>query len=181
MPNLLSDTLCSHCQSAGLELETESSAVCRYCGTVNPVVGIICPNCEAINPAGAETCEVCRQTLIRRCANCNTPNWAGAEKCIRCQAPLDTVAALGARYRTDTAGRLRAQRHDAASIKAKEAVDSDRRMAEFNAMEQRRLRDLDQSVKARNSQQRVWIAALIVLGFIVVAAAVIGLALVAAH
>jgi ribosomal protein L40E len=181
MAELLPNVLCSNCQSAGLELETETSAVCRYCGTVNPVAGILCPHCEAINPVGAETCEACHQTLVRRCANCNTPNWAGAEKCIRCQAPLDTVAALSARYRTDTAGRLRAQRHDAASIKAKEAVDSDRRMAEFNAMEERRLQYLDQSVKARNSQQRVWIAVLIVLGFIVVTAAVIGLVLVAAH
>jgi Double zinc ribbon len=181
MATLLSDTLCSHCQSAGLDLETESSAVCRYCGTVNEVAGVLCPHCEAINAAGAETCEACHQTLIRRCPSCNTPNWAGAEKCMRCQAPLDTVAALGARYRTDTAGRLRAQRHAAASIKAKEAVDSDRRMAEFNAMEQRRQQYLHQSIAARDSQQRLWIAVLIVLGFAVVVAAVIGLALISAH
>src|SRR5258708_31777004 len=129
MPEQLSSLLCSNCHSAGRELETESAAVCRYCGTVNPVAGILCPYCEAINPVGAESCAACHQSLIRRCPNCNTPNWAGAEKCIRCQAPLDTVAALGARYRTDTAGRLRAQQHAAASIKAKEAVDSERRLS----------------------------------------------------
>jgi hypothetical protein len=177
----LSSVLCTNCQAAGLDLETESSAVCRYCGTVNQINGVICPSCEAINPAGAETCEACHQTLIRRCPNCNTPNWAGAEHCIRCQAPLDTMAALGARYRTDTAGRLRAQRHDAAGIKAKEAVDSERRMAELNAIEQRRQQSLNQAVEARESQQRVWITILIVLGFVVIAAAVIGLALFAAH
>jgi len=181
MPTLLSDTLCTNCQSAGLDLETEASAICRYCGTVNTVAGILCPHCEAINPTGTEFCEVCHQTLVRRCPNCNTPNWAGAELCMRCQSPLDTMAALGARYRTDTAGRLRAQRHDAASIKAKENVDSERRMAEMNAMEQRRQQYLNQAVKSRDYQQRLWITLLIVLGFIVVVGAVIGLALISAH
>jgi len=181
MAELLTNVLCSNCKAAGLELETESSAMCRYCGTVNQIKGVICPHCEAINPLGAETCEACHQSLIRRCQNCNTPNWAGAELCIRCQAPLDTISALGARYRTDTAGRLRAQRHDAASIKAKEAVDSERRMAEFNAIEQRRQQHLNQATETRNGQQRLWIAVLIVLGFVVIAAVVIGLALVATH
>jgi len=181
MPTLLRDILCNNCHAAGLELESESSAVCRYCGTLNQITGVICPHCEAINPAEAQTCENCRQTLIRRCPNCNTPNWAGAEKCIRCQAPLDTMATLSARYRTDTAGRLRAQSHDAASIKAKEAVDSERRLAVMNATEERRQQYLSQAVQARNRQQRVWLTLLIVLGFVVIVAAVIGLALVAAH
>src|SRR5438034_1255601 len=148
MPNLLTDTLCSNCRAAGLDLETESSAICRYCGTVNQINGVICPHCENINPLGAEVCEACHQTLVRRCPNCSTPNWAGAENCIRCQAPLDTMAALGARYRTDTAGRLREQRHDAASIKAKENVDSARRLAEMNAMEDRRQQYLHQTAAA---------------------------------
>jgi ribosomal protein L40E len=174
-------TLCTHCHSAGLDLQTETSAVCRYCGTVNTLVGVICPHCEAINPVGAETCLACHQSLIRRCPSCGTPNWAGAENCIRCQAPLDAMAALGARYRTDTAGRLREQRHDAASIKAKEAVDSQRRMAELNASETRRQQALGQAARARDSEQSLWIVILIVIGFVIIVAAVIGLALFAFH
>src|SRR5262245_50752002 len=115
MTGKLSETLCSNCQSAGLDLQTESSAVCRYCGTVNPINGIICPHCEFINSAGAQTCANCRQSLTRKCPHCGTPNWAGEESCMRCQQPLDAVATLGARY-VDTAARLRAQQHDASSL-----------------------------------------------------------------
>ncbi len=51
----------------------------------------------------------------------------------------------------------------------------------MNAMEQRRQQYLNQAVKSRDNQQRLWITALIVLGFIVVVGAVIGLALISPH
>jgi len=180
MTGRLSDTLCSHCQSAGLDLQNESSAVCRYCGTENTVAGVICPHCEFINPASAQACGDCHQSLTRKCSQCGTPNWAGAETCIRCQQPLDAVASLGARY-VDTAARLRAQQHDAAGLKAKEAVDSRRRLDEMNASEARRQNYLSQASQAGVRQQRFWILALIILGFIIIGATVIGLALFANH
>ena len=176
----LSDTLCSNCQSAGLDLQTENSAVCRYCGTENAVAGVICSQCEFINPAGAQICAECHQSLTRRCPKCGTPNWAGAETCMRCQQTLDAVASVGSRY-VDTAARLRAQQHDAAGIKAKEAVDSKRRLDEMNAMEERRQQYLNQATKTRDGQQRYWIGALIVLGFLVITATIIGLALIPPH
>ena len=181
MPGFLSDTLCKNCHSAGLELQGESTAVCRYCGTVNTVTGIICPYCESINVAGAQICESCHQSLRRKCPNCNTLNWAGAEQCMRCQNPLDVVASLGARYATDTAGRLRAQQRDAASIRAKESFDADKRTAELNAIEERRQQHLHQAINVRDGQQRFWTTALIVLGFIVIVGAIIGLVLLTAH
>ncbi len=177
----LSETLCTNCHAAGLDLQAETTAICRYCGTVNAVPGLICSCCEFINVAEAQTCAGCHQSLYRKCPKCGTPNWAGADMCIRCQNPLDAVASLGARYRTDTAGRLRAQQRDAAGLKAKEAVDSDRRMAELNAIEERRQQLIDESVRVRDAQQRLWITALIVLGFIVVAGAVIFLAFMSTH
>lgn len=180
MTGHLSDTLCSNCQSAGLELQTETRAVCRYCGTVNTVDGIICPHCEFINPTGAQTCADCHQSLTRKCPQCGTPNWAGAETCMRCRQPLDAIAVLGARY-TDTAARLRAQQHDAGSLKAKEAADSKRRLDEMNAMEERRQHYLKQATQTRDSQQRLWIGALIVLGFLVITATIIALALIPPH
>ncbi len=177
----LSDVTCTNCHAAGPDLQTESTAVCRHCGTLNTVSGVICPHCEFINPPDAEVCQDCHQSLVRRCPNCNTLNWAGAERCIRCQGPLDTVAALSARYRTDTAARLRAQQHDAASLKAKEASDSERRMAALKAIEEQRQRGLDDAIRARERQQRLLVAAVIVLGVIVVVGTIIGLSLLAAH
>src|SRR5690242_4067639 len=102
MSERLAEVLCSHCQSAGLELQTEASALCRYCGTENIIEGVICPHCERINPTAAQTCADCHQSLTRKCPQCGTPNWAGAETCMRCRQPLDAVASLGARY-MDTA------------------------------------------------------------------------------
>jgi len=99
---------------------------------------------------------------------------------MRCQQPLDAVASVGSRY-VDTAARLRAQQHDAAGIKAKEAVDSKRRLDEMNATEARRQQYLNQAINTRDGQQRFWIGALIVLGFLVITATIIGLALSAPH
>lgn len=181
MAPYLADVLCSNCQAAGLDLQDESTAVCRYCETVNPVPGVICPHCECINAAEARTCDECHQSLYRQCPQCGTSNWAGAEACLRCQNPLDAVAALGARYVNDTAGRLRAQQRAAADIKNKEAADSQRRMAELNAIEQRRQQHIGEDARVRDVQQRLWIMALIVLGFIVIAGTIIFLAFIGPH
>lgn len=181
MASYLSEVFCVNCQAGGLDLQAESTAVCRYCGTVNSVTGVICAQCECVNPAGAEVCEACRQTLSRNCPNCGRANWSGAERCGRCQTPLDAVAQLGARYGTVTAGRLNDQRSAAASIKVQEAADSQRRMTELNEIEQRRQEYLNDAIQQRDLQQRFWIAALIVLGFIVITGAILALVYFSSH
>ena len=181
MSSFLAERLCNNCHAAGLELQDEATAVCRFCGTVNRIDGVICAYCEFINPTGVETCQDCHQSIARKCPNCGTPNWAGAERCIRCQNPLDVVAVMGRRYGTDTAGRLRAQQHDAASIKAKEEVDSQRRMSVLNAMEEHRQNAINDAARVRDNQQRFWIAALIILGFIVIAGTIVFLVYSSAH
>ncbi len=62
-----------------------------------------------------------------------------------------------------------------------EAAASERRLAELNAVEERRQQYLNDAIRVRDNQQRLWMAALIILGFIVVAGAVIGLAFMSAH
>ena len=172
----LSQLLCTHCQGAGLELESESQAICRFCGTENAVTGTLCPRCEFVNASADETCAGCRQSLSRKCPNCGAQNWIGLDACRACQHQLDVVALASARWGTDTAGRLNAQRRDAAGIKAQEASDSQRRMAALEATEERRQGLLRESTRQRDAQQRVLlvVVALALTGF--VAVVVIGLA-----
>jgi hypothetical protein len=174
----LNDILCTHCQGAGLELENESGAICRYCGTANSVPGTLCPRCEFVNPTGDETCGGCRQALSRKCPKCGVQNWIGLEQCAACGQPLDVVAVAAARWGTDTAGRLNAQQHDAAGLKAQEAADSQRRMAELEAIEERRQALLFETRQRRDAQQRVLLAVvgLSVVGFIVVVAIALAVA-----
>ena len=168
----LNERLCTHCQGAGLELAGESLAVCRFCGTHNAVEGVLCPQCEFVNLAAAEACDNCRQVLTRKCANCGTLNWSGAEECSACGEPLDSATRVGARAGVTTASRLNTQQLEARALKAQEAEYSQRRRAELEAIEARRLAGLAEARTRRDAQQRALMVGLglLVLGFVVVVA-----------
>jgi hypothetical protein len=168
----LTEVLCTNCQGAGLELESESRAVCRFCGTANAVAGVLCVHCDFVNAAAAETCEGCRQALWRNCPRCGTRNWSGAEACRNCRQPLDITTRAGTRAGSTTADRLEAQSREAVAFKAVEAAGSQRRMAELQAIEERRQAGLREDQKRRDAQQRVMLISvgLLVVGVMVVAA-----------
>jgi hypothetical protein len=162
--------LCTNCQGAGLEQESESQSLCRFCGTTNAVAGVLCARCDFVNAAAAETCEGCRQALWRRCPACGARNWTGADTCRACAQPLDVTTRTGTRAGESTASRLNAQAREAQSFKTIEAADSQRRMAGLQAIEDRRQAGLRESQKRRDAQQRVllWSIGLIVVGFVAV-------------
>jgi hypothetical protein len=167
----LSELPCNHCQGAGLEAQSAGAAQCRYCGTLNTIDGILCPHCDTINADQAAVCAACRQGLVRRCPACAAANWSGAESCANCGRGLDTLAVLGARLATSHADRLNALAGEAAALKAREAEDSQRRLAELHAVEARRQALLGDARQRRDQQQRV----LLVTVFLLVVA-VVGLA-----
>jgi len=164
--------LCTNCQGAGLELESESQAVCRFCGTPNAVAGVLCVHCDFVNAAAAETCEGCRQALWRTCPRCGARNWAGADACRTCSQPLDITTRAGTRAAETTAGRLDVQAREATAFKAVQAAGSQRRMADFEAIEARRQAGLREAQTRRDAQQRVILisVSLFVVAFVVVAA-----------
>jgi hypothetical protein len=173
----LSELPCTHCQGAGLELHAAGEAQCRFCGTLNAVDGVICPRCETINALEAIACAACRHGLVRRCPACATANWSGAELCANCGRALDTMSALGARLSSSHADRLNELARDAAALKTREEEDSQRRLAELNAIEARRQALLSESRRRRDQQQRAWLVVLsLVVLSVVGLAAVIGLA-----
>ena len=81
----LNEVLCNHCQGAGLEPHASSAALCRFCGSLNELAGLLCPECEWVNAdREAEACARCRRGLRRRCPGCSAANWSGADHCSAC-------------------------------------------------------------------------------------------------
>lgn len=150
----LSEVPCTNCQGHGLEVDAASQAVCRFCGTLNPVDGVICPRCDHVNPMGTEACAHCHQALYRRCPNCAALNWVGGEQCGNCGQALDALTHLSSRYGVDTANFYNELARDSAALKAREAADSDVRMSELQAIEQRRQAFLAEARRRRDAQQR---------------------------
>ena len=172
---LLNTIPCSHCGSPGLVLEPDGVATCQFCGTPNLVKGVICSNCEWVNPANQETCETCGAALFRTCPACNTKNWAGAAACVQCGEALDTLAYMTSRLQqADTSQRLTSRSRSIKEVKAEEERASRIRTAQFEEMEKRRLRGLadargQQSTRESQIMAIVFVA-LIVFGLVIVVA-----------
>ena len=175
----LSEIPCTNCQGHGLEAHAASEAACRFCGTLNTLDGVICPRCDFVSPAGSGACANCRQALHRRCPNCAALNWVGGEQCGNCGHALDAFTHLSSRRGVDPANFLNELARDSHAIKAREAADSDVRMSQLEAIEQRRQAFLADARRRRDAQQRVLgigLAALMLLaGAAVVAMVVISL------
>jgi len=146
----LSALLCSNCRGAGLDLQPDGSAACRFCGAAGQRPGLMCPNCEEANPAGAEHCAGCNATLMRACPDCRTPNWAGAERCLQCGRTLDLVEFVSAKWRSDFREDLK---KDAALLQAQEGAASQARMAQMTAQEERRQRILQEAMARQAAKQ----------------------------
>jgi hypothetical protein len=172
---LLNTIPCSHCGSHGLVLEPDGVATCQFCGTPNAVQGTICSTCEWVNPANQETCETCNTALFRTCPACNAKNWAGATACVKCGETLDTLAYMTSRLQqADTSQRLTSRSRAIKEVKAEEERASQKRTAQFEEVEKRRLRGLSnaRTQQAGRESQIMTLAfiALVVFGLVIVAA-----------
>jgi hypothetical protein len=146
---------CSNCGGAGLELQTENLAVCKFCGAQNRIVGVVCPRCERVNPRGAAACEACGRGLVRVCPDCHADDWSGATECRQCGRHLDTLEVLIQRWGSGTEGRLDEQQRSAVAIKAEEERASQKRLAAMQEQDRHRQAALSQAARRRDAQQRV--------------------------
>lgn len=64
---------------------SEQTLKCPYCKSR---VGLLCSDCNTINPIGSLTCQKCGQKLLKVCKNCNSVNFPNAEKCRKCGSPF---------------------------------------------------------------------------------------------
>lgn len=53
-----------------------------------PGRGILCMECEHLNPDGLERCEHCEAELFIQCPSCSHRNYRAHEKCRSCRSPL---------------------------------------------------------------------------------------------
>jgi hypothetical protein len=169
-PQRLSAIPCSNCGGAGLELQPDGRAACKFCGAENALAGAICPRCEFVNGAGLEVCGNCGLALIRTCPNCQAVNWSGAEQCVRCGQQLDTLDHLMSRLQEGVEGRFHRQQAESRAIKEAEEEAARRRSAYFVELEQRRQAELAEAKRRSERERRVMQA--IIAG--VIALAVIG-------
>lgn len=60
---------------------SKSVLKCPYCKTR---VGLLCNNCNTINPVGNFVCKKCGEELLKICPHCKSVNFPGAAKCRKC-------------------------------------------------------------------------------------------------
>jgi hypothetical protein len=177
MSTKLVEIPCSNCGGAGLELQPDGRAVCRFCGTPNVLAGPVCPRCEHVNSQSAEICENCGQALTRRCPQCQTKNWSGAERCLNCGRALDTLDHLMTRLQEKTEGHFDRQQRDSRAIKAEEEAAAQRRSAYFMELEERRQQALAEA-KRRSERERQIMQRLVVAFTLIVILSVAAFAVV---
>ena len=64
------------------------SVVVNGAGSVVAPGQVVCPQCKAQNPAGANFCCVCGAKLQNNCPNCGAPVVPGSRFCTQCGKPL---------------------------------------------------------------------------------------------
>ncbi len=58
---------------------------CPYCKTRT---GLLCSQCNTVNPVGNLVCQKCGQELLKICPHCHSVNFPIATKCRKCGSPL---------------------------------------------------------------------------------------------
>lgn len=58
---------------------------CPYCKTRT---GLLCKNCNTVNPVGSLVCQKCGQELLKICSHCHSVNFPIATKCRKCGSPF---------------------------------------------------------------------------------------------
>jgi hypothetical protein len=174
----LNETPCTNCHGAGLELEPDGSARCKFCDTVNALAGPVCPRCETVNAAGAPICANCNVALYRTCPRCNTRNWSGMDRCVQCGQSLDTFTAVMAR-KGDAGEKFHEQRRELAAVSAQEVEGARQRTEYFEGIERRRQQSLRAAKARKEREQRLALTIAFVLIGLVALGVVIVLALAA--
>ncbi len=63
----------------------DTALKCPHCKTRT---GIICSNCNTVNPVGSLSCSKCGNELLKVCSNCGSVNFPHAEVCRKCSSPF---------------------------------------------------------------------------------------------
>jgi len=170
--DILTEVACPRC-SQPIEVKEEYGdgrfLTCGSCGYRFRLEGQLCAACYASYKIEKDVCPECGAPMTRVCTECRAVNWSGNETCRQCGVSLDIFHFLRQHGQQATSERLNEQMHEAAYFKEEEKVDSDKRMAELNAMEQERLRKLAlRRQKQKEQEQRMIITTAVVIAVFVI-------------
>lgn len=149
---------CPGCGSSSFTADPDGDLICDYCQAAYVLPGGVCPECGAAHDPGARCCPSCGADLVRKCQACGALNPYSAQRCMACGRELDMLGAMFARLAGGTTGWLRQTREEALSIKAREEVASQARLAEMRAADARRREALARAQAERDRQQRIIVA-----------------------
>jgi hypothetical protein len=168
---------CPTCNAA-VRPDSKGGLCCPGCGTVLAGPFTLCPECGGINTPGVSDCAQCAKELTVPCPGCRMVNWSGAERCGGCGRELDALAHA---FRPVSASfELRRQElvQNVSSFREKEERESQARLDTLREADRRRMRrSAELAERARISERRIIIGAVVVIAiflvFILVAMAIL--------
>ena len=152
---ILKEIACPNCANPIDVREHGQHITCEACGSQFLLQGHLCPQCETYHDDEAILCGQCGYALKRACRKCLTSNWAGDEYCIKCGTAMDILELLNQQYKGATADRLQRQMALARQLKEEEDRASQRRAAEFKALEAERQAEFVARLKVQREKERL--------------------------
>lgn len=154
---ILKEVACPDCANAIDVREHGQHITCDACGGHFILQGHLCPQCQTYHDEEAIVCRQCGYALKRACRKCLTANWAGDEYCANCGTAMDILELLNQQYKGATADRLQRQMAMARQLKEEEERASQRRAAEFKALEAERQAEFAARLKEQREKERLLI------------------------
>ena len=167
---------CPECQQGQLLETGDGTLVCLNCGERFLTPQRVCPYCDAENELDAKSCVRCGRALRRVCPRCQTVNPIKAAVCVSCSLAFDTIGHSAAREELRHTDRFSRMAGEISGVKAAEQSQSQQRMDQMWAVEQRRRAALAQQRQVQHQQElRLMYAALVLLALAVATVVVIAL------
>lgn len=137
-PDSTYDVTCPNCLALVVLVAGRDSVQCEFCKFNFSLDRHLCPVCSTYHHTEEAICLNCGTPLIRACPNCRTSNWSGSHSCRFCKHELNLLSVVGAYHGKSTELRLDQQMKDARALKEIERFSSEKRMAEFESMDEER-------------------------------------------
>ena len=145
---------CPNCNNPVIWEDNPGPVYCQNCNWSFELKDHLCPVCNTYHYTGETICIDCGTPLNRICHKCQTVNWSGNESCSSCRSSLHLLGVVSEYHGKSTEMRLNRQMSEAGTLKELEGITSDRRMADFHALEEERLSKIRFDEENRRRQER---------------------------
>ncbi len=146
--------LCPECHQGRLLDKGDGTLACPQCGERFVAPQRVCPYCDTVNDAGAQTCAKCGKRLLRICPRCGTLNSISAAQCASCGQRFDMIGHIAAREELRFVDRFTHHAEAVSDVKAVEEAQSQQRMDQFWEEDRRRRAALAAQQQEQKRQER---------------------------